>query len=243
MVSLESLVDDTDRYVREYVVNHPNMSLERLAEMANSKDLQVRKAVASGRNTTAEILDRLSRDRSYKVREAVAENPNTPLATLDALMSDKDRMVRVSAVANPNAVPLYGKYYNSPNAEVVIYIASSNLTPVDVLQKAAEVCPEAVAGNRNAPSSLLRELYEQSYRDPSNHKILLENIAYNLNTPPDILEQLSLLRPSDYPRLIRNIVENPSTPVDVLRRWASNTKFPGLAEFARRTLSRLNPPQ
>jgi len=126
------------------------------------EDPEVREQVAKDPRTPADVLVKLADDDSGYVRSYVAENPNTPVDVLKQLACDLSQGVRGSVAMNPNASDQILK----------------------VLTKDWDSWVRLMAVRHVRDKNLLAQLAEDE--DPD----IRYNVAYNLNTPLDILLRL-----------------------------------------------------
>ena len=123
------------------------------------EDPEVREQIAKDPRTTAAILVQLADDAHCYVRSYVAENPNTPVDTLKQLACDPSQGVRGSVAMNPNTTDqIFQILANDYDRWVRKMVASHTKDKV-----------------------LLEKLAQDD--DPE----IRWSVAYNLNTPADIL--------------------------------------------------------
>jgi hypothetical protein len=98
--TLARLADDESGMVRLAVAKRTNAGLETLIKLSNDMKYLIRREVASNLSCPIEALVQLSKDDSSEVREHVALNPNTPESIVDQLAVDPDDDVRQATRLN-----------------------------------------------------------------------------------------------------------------------------------------------
>ncbi|HEY9610264.1 MAG TPA: hypothetical protein V6C93_12940, partial [Allocoleopsis sp.] len=170
-------------------------------------------------NTPSRILEQLAKDDELWVRLGVAANPKTPGRILSKLVEDnyvllnptlnKKSNISISYFTENNYALLTKKLAVNPNVNASLL--SEILAPETEFWIGLEV-----AGNPNAPASLLEKLATvEDY-------IMLRKLASNPNTPPNILFQL--VRNEDF-KVRQNLALNPNTPMSILEELLGDREF------------------
>lgn len=100
---LTILLQTHDESVQAMAVANQNLSLEQLAQYANSLEPLIRRNVAKNPSSSAQILTKLAYDPIASVREAVAKNWHTPQMIVKLLTADADPLVSKYAILNYDA--------------------------------------------------------------------------------------------------------------------------------------------
>lgn len=192
----------------------PNM----LAVLSQDADVFTRKLVALNPNTSAAVLTILATDPAPDIRAHVACHLTTPSATLSVLSAqcvNTSDDISLFALTNPN-FPVHELISLVPTSSPVVLkaILSNPNTPAEILvnhfASRSKRIRERVAAHPNTPVALLS-------RYVNDHRIILEALAGNPNTPPDILIQLAVNISSFAHHVPFKLVNNPSTPDAALK--------------------------
>jgi hypothetical protein len=184
-----------------------------LIRLSKSADDGVRRVVAGNRSSPVSVLGLLATDLVSDVRASVAANPATAISTLIELALDEDAIVRIAAARHPNL-----------KQEVLQALLADHDPRVR----------EAASQNPSANPHLILpndiERHEKPRRSRRTHADFQEMaldkraetrlaVAYNMDTPPDILRLLGGERRSV--RVRRAVAGNPNTSAEVL--WSLAT--------------------
>ena len=134
------------------------------AAIANifDEDSEVKQSIAKDPRTPADVLAQLANDENCWVRSSVAENPNTPVDALMQLARDSYQGIRGSVAMNPNATDQI----------------------FEMLSKDYDIWVRKMVASHAKDRGLLEELAQDD--DPE----IRWSVAYNLNTPVEILSGL-----------------------------------------------------
>ncbi|HBU42899.1 MAG: hypothetical protein CMH37_14390 [Microbacterium sp.] len=204
---------------------------------------EIKLAVARNMQASAETLSGLfswhDREKANMraIARALAENPATPTSTRAYLYEQEDlraivvattpvepiakriSQVRSSGYVSPATFELLAK---DKDQAVRRAVASAPGTKEAILEQLANDSAEGVAGVARArlakDSAEIRRLAQEE--DP----VLLEAIARNPRTPPELMPELVLaILDTAGEDLLRDYAKEASTPADVLRRLAEHT--------------------
>lgn len=168
-----------------------------LEKLSKDSDSSVRYEVAMNKNCPEKILIKLAEDTNKDVVRAVAQNKNTPVDVLEKLLKQE--------LQNTSNYWLTYDILENPNFK------KSELSKDIKYMNTVEA--QDLAESTTDPK-VLRELSEHI-----RSKEINPCLAYNKNTPQDILTKLA----ESHYRLIRKLVaENPSTPVNVLEKLSKD---------------------
>lgn len=92
---------DTSEYVRRDAAKNPNLSKNKLKELAYSKDEFIKLGVALNKNSDEEILDILFEDYSYIIRNKAAQNTNLSQNKIKQLLLINDTEIKIGLAINP----------------------------------------------------------------------------------------------------------------------------------------------
>lgn len=185
-----------------------------LKRLSKSADDEVRRAVAGNGSSPATVLELLATDLVSDVRAAAAGNPATALSSLIELSQDDDAMVRLAAAGNPNLPQEVLRVLLRDNDPRVHHAASQN--PSAHAQDAHQ--GELERHEKPRRSRLTRaDLQEMAIATRAETRI---QVAYNKDTPPDILKFLGGERRSVKVR--RAVAAHPNTPIEDLWSLAAD---------------------
>lgn len=167
-----------------------SVSVEKLAEMAQSPDWQ-----------------------QY---QTAARHPDTPVHILEELFNSEKGLALTHLASNPSAPPeLLEKLADRTNGygDIGREVAANPSTPVSLLEKLADsdfhnAVHQGVACNPMTPPSLLERLAHK----PRMQSYVYETIAQNPNTPVRVLEYLAQADNPRAPQWLAIIANNPRTP-------------------------------
>lgn len=199
---LQQLINSEDSMTRFTIARHPNTPLAFLEQLAKSKHQNARYGVAINLNTPLRLLEKLLVDKSFHVRSGVAENPNIPLKAIVQLANDPNSEVSQSLFFN-SQVPaqildvLLKRFSQYGNGEAfIIWLASRYKVHPYILEKLS-----------------ISDILKVRIR-----------IAANIKTPPETLKKMALL-PNEHRLVLREIAKNIATPSDVLQNLAEERRL------------------
>jgi hypothetical protein len=183
------------------LANNPSTPADVLRDLGKSKNDNLLRHLANNPNAPKDLLKELSQSAVMDIKEVVAQNPSTPPEILTKLA--KDPALAGAVVKNP-------------------------ATPKALLKELAKTFPTAVAENPAASPELLKGIYSDLTTSGKKDDTLKRSLAINLNTPPEVLRELSK---SDTWLVRQPVAMNPNTPVDILEEY-SHDKSATLREYA-----------
>lgn len=232
--------------------NHEEALPALMSLLAHSNAHQVRELVARNERTPPEALTVLGDDQFIGVLIEVAKHPNTTPATLLKL-AHVPHTGLLEGTMTGHSKPA-GAF---PFQQLGAAVAWHPNTPVGALRTlAADGHTGAVAGNPNAPASLLAVIARKALDAPAvdrgdpvdfmrgeEIKGVLYGVGFNRNTPTEILEQLV----AEGFEFFEAVAGNASAPAELLAQiadnpWASMDAKQNVARnpnTARETLERL----
>jgi hypothetical protein len=197
----------------QQLASHPAASGKALETYASIDNPGIRARAAANPATPIGVLRQTAQDEDDEVRLAVARNPSAPADMVKALL-EWDR-VRVSLALLDNPGPpgeVLEELAVSEEPKERGIAASHPAAPPGLLWKLYEEDETMhgwLAGNKGAPSGLLREIHRRHGAD----MLILERIAGNPATPEDLLRGLARHKSYD---VRGGVARNPSAPPDAL---------------------------
>lgn len=169
----------------------------------------------------AEVLDRMSYDVDPEIREAVASNRDCPIDTLVRLMRDTDSCVRLAASQNPKGSTdeFLDIVMSDPDQWIRKEFVETTRSPTILTAMAKDVCCRVrsrVAGNRNTPTEVLRELLAEG------EDMILSALSRNANITSDLLDAI-VEHPDVNGYHISFIAKHPNTSNGTLLKMASRS--------------------
>ena len=225
---LEQLASDRDVDVRNLVAINPATPSHILEKLATDRDIYIKYSVAEHSNTPVALLRKLAQDCDFKYY--VARNPSTPIAIIDKLANDKDIEVRLSAIENPNLpVDILEKVLleltTIKNISERYAIANCSKISLEILKILAcddnhRVCINAI-NNPKITTEIIESVYLNKKRKARKNRTILQAIASNSKTSPNILMELAN---SSYTEIRKYVASNENTSLNVLEKLAKDKK-------------------
>lgn len=154
-----------------------------------------------------EILDELAENPDYDIKRQVAMHEKTHIETLKKLFNSNNRKV-ISGVLN------------NPELE--------NNDVRELFDMAGPLQKEVMSAMSRTPSYILNEMLH----DPNSKNIILENIATNAGTTPNMIDELLAKDPGlKNNNLIYNILDNHNTSADALIKIMNTAKNLNYLQF------------
>ena len=242
------LMDHEDNQIRNLAKAHPKnttapnswINPEYLRKISHDKEGMVRCQVAGNTATPADVLALLAddpydnctdgRNDTKLVRAAVAGNPSTPIDLLRKLSRDPSCLASIARNSN-TPVNILEELAEDNDSYAMYGMTYNPCTPSHILERIVRLHPngilvlERVARHPNTSAATLSILSAQN-TDSRSYMVRMA-VASNLNTPSDILVNLSSdpykfnWRKDSTPLyacfLVRMAVaSNPSTPSNIL---------------------------
>jgi hypothetical protein len=194
---LQQLINSEDSMARFSIAKHPNTPLDVLEQLSTSKYENARYGVTLNLNTPLHLLERLVVDKSFHVRSGVAQNPNIPIKAIIKLANDPISEVSKGVFFNSQApveildalLKQFSEYHNGD--AWMIWLASCYGVNLYVLEKLStsdiRKVRILVAGNRKTPPETLKKMA----LIPNEERLVLREIAKNIATPNETLQQLA----------------------------------------------------
>ena len=227
--------DDFDNLIEviesqhETASNWKTLALE-LVELAGSKWSWVRQAVARNFNAPVEVLRELSGDGEEKIQLAIARNLATPGDVLDLLVNHGWGEVTESIAKHPNAgeyalrklLPKHQYYIEERLKKTFNSTESNKLRPNlyyrALLDKQISEENQKARGFVGRNCNNIKQFKE--YVLNNGHKQSRNSLAYKLDTPLHILEEL--VKDSDA-KIRATLAENPNLPLHCLLDLAKDS--------------------
>ena len=220
---VRNLVENTDEAIRENIANYQD-TVDVLIQLSKDKSSDVRGAIASNEHSTLEILQVLSKDKNEDVRASVASNPNCSVDILEKLSNDKSTTVLWEVIGNSNApIELIKKFVSHKDKSVRHSVAQNSRGDIEILKILVKDSDSYVRNtiadeSRKVPVEILEILAVDEEAG------IRATVAKNINTPAELLSQLSKDKDLDkysYYKAITAVVNNPNTPKEALEYLAS----------------------
>jgi predicted DNA-binding WGR domain protein len=227
---VRNLAENTDEAIRKNIAWSQD-TVDILIQLSKDKSSDVRRAIASNEHSTQEILQVLSKDKNNNVRANVVSNPNCSVDILDKLSNDESTYVLGCVIGNSNTpIELIKKLVYHKDEDVRTSVAQNSRGDIEILKILVKDSESYVRKTIANPDNS---------DDESSNKIPVEileilavdeeadvraAVAENINTPAELLSQLSkdknLDRYCSY-KAITAVVNNPNTPKEALEYLAS----------------------
>ncbi len=204
------------------IAYHPNVTVNILQRLANSKSSGVRKAVAINSKTPVSLLIQLASDEDMTIRMAVAGNPNTPTEVIAKLKASDKRIFSKTSLKHQRKQIFEALNIKNRSNEILNNIGLSRITLQDN--------PEEWIQLAKHPDSSVQEeaftnLYQYIILNSDIHSNFLEKaagltklaleaaIARHNNTPISILEKWTKHNKANIRVLV---AKHPKTPINLL---------------------------
>ena len=200
---LMDLAKDPSAEVRATVASHKNASIDILESILDNSsdgdsdsynDILIKCRIVINRNANSDIIERVfNSTHNERVKETIACDRKTNPKILKKLIQDESDYVRRAAINNTSLSREF--------KERLVYNTDDDLLKINVAQNTDSI-----------------EIIKYLSEDPS--VLVRLNVAYNENTPADILHKLAFVKSNL--KIRRGVVSNPNT---------SKETFKGLIKF------------
>ncbi len=252
---LSTLADEKDIEIRRNLSDNPNVDTDTLRKIysQNEKDIKVIENMSGNKNTPSDLLILLLKDtfnieseiltqkdiltkiyietvkyeenfRKIAILSNIARHKNATNQLLELLSLNNIASVGVAENPNTHMITLL-KLSRSKDLRVRLYVAKNKKASPYILKKLYlnNTCSFDIVEEIAKNLNTPPEILQLIF-DENTDKLIKVALAENSSTPPEILNKLSR---SFNRYILREIVDNPSTPSKALRRlfYLTNSKF------------------
>jgi predicted DNA-binding WGR domain protein len=244
---LNEFVQDRSKSVREALAKNPSTPSSTLLTLVIDSQVSLRIAVGQNPSCPASAFEILANDSNLQVRDKIAQNPAAPAHVLEALINTDGRSVLWELAGNPatpaKALELLSRK-NDPwiQSKVAWHPSLPEGRRSEVLEELSKLPAETdrggVAKNPMTSSGVLEILSRDkkigvrravAFNPNCSAEILghlsrdgcdvQEAVAFNLNTPLDMLVQLSQ---SEFPSVRRAVAVHAHRSAEIRRRLGAD---------------------